>query len=264
MGCARKIAVFLSVFLVAGFGTVAFAQKFPSKPIRLIVAFPPGGENDILCRAFQKPFGEALGTKVYVENIPGGSTKVGTMEVLKASPEGYTIIENADGGWVGLYYAKTYDIKVWEKLTPVATLTIEPWGIFEVKADSPYRTWADMVRIAKDNPGKLTCGTSYSGGMLELVFSEACKAAGIKAKYVPFGGGGPSLAALLGGHVDFRILAPSGALATIQSGKTRGLAVNSEKRMKLLPDVPTFKELGIGEGIWLTRSIWGPPPPLLS
>jgi tripartite-type tricarboxylate transporter receptor subunit TctC len=214
---------------------------------------------EILGRLFQKPLERELGTRIFIECIPAGTTKVGTMEVVKAKPDGYTMVLMSDPSWVGYYYSKTYETKVWEILTPLGNLTIEPYGFVEVRAESPYKTWADLVRAAKESPGKLTCGGPGAGGMMELIFNDITRAAGINCKYVPFAGGGPSKMALLGGHIDFRTITATEAIAMIQAGTTRGLAVSSEKRLALIPDVPTFKELGIGEELWISRSLWGAP-----
>jgi tripartite-type tricarboxylate transporter receptor subunit TctC len=160
---------------------------------------------------------------------------------------------------VAYYYSKTYETKVWEKMAPIGNITSEPYGFVEVKIESPYKTWADLVKAAKENPGKLTCGGPGAGGMMEVIMNEITKAAGVKTQYVPFAGAGPSKIALLGGHIDFRVCQPTEAITMIRAGKTRGLAVSTDKRMELLPEVPTFKELGIGESITLTRGVWGPP-----
>ena len=246
------------VFLISSAGP-GWADKYPSKPIRYIIPYAAGGGNDVLARAFQKPFEKELGVRILIENISAGTTKVATLEAMKAKPDGYTLIHMSDPAWVAYYYSKTYDTKVWEVMTPIGNLTSEPYGFVEVRAESPYKTWADLVRDAKENPGKLTCGGPGAGGMMELIMNEITGAAGVKTQYVPFAGAGPSKTALLGGHIDFRVCQPTEAITMIRAGKTRGLAVSTDKRMEDLPDVPTFKELGIGDSIILTRSIWGPP-----
>jgi tripartite-type tricarboxylate transporter receptor subunit TctC len=200
-----------------------------------------------------------LGTKVITENIPGGATKVATMELAKAKPDGYTIMILPDQAWLGLYYSKTYDTKMWEKITPIGSMTSEPWGFIETRTESPYKTWADFVKAAKENPGKLSCGAPYSGGVIELIFNQITKAAGIDVTYVPFAGAGPAQVAMLGGHVDVRICMAPEAINMIKGGKSRGLVTAGEKRLPAIPEVPTFKELNLGESLYLTRSIWGPP-----
>jgi tripartite-type tricarboxylate transporter receptor subunit TctC len=179
--------------------------------------------------------------------------------VMKANPDGYTLLFMADPAWVGYVYSKTYDFKPWEKLTPIGNLTVEPYGFIEIRADAPYGSWAELVKYGKENPGKLTCGGPGAGGVPQLIFNMITTAAGISGKYVPFAGAGPSRTALLGGHIDFRVCQHTEAIGMIRAGKTKGIAISSDKRLEILPDVPTFKELGVGESIILTRSIWGPP-----
>lgn len=253
------VTLFFSIFFILGLASSGIADSFPTRPIRFIIPFPPGGGNDIVGRAIQRPLEKELGTKVIMENIPGGATKVATLELAKAKPDGYTIMILPDQAWLGLYYSKTYDTKMWEKITPISGLTSEPWGFIETRVESAYKTWSDFVKAATDKPGKLSCGTPYSGGVLELIFNQLTKAAGIDVTYVPFAGAGPAQIAMLGGHIDVRICMAPEAITMIKAGKSRGLVTAGEKRLKALPDVPTFKELNLGESLYLTRSIWGPP-----
>lgn len=258
MRSSKIVALIFIFWAVLAFEGLGFSGEFPERPIRMIIAYSAGGGTDVLARAFQVPFEAALGTKIIVDNIPAGTTKVGTLEAMKAKPDGYTIILMPDPGWVAYYYSGTYDSKVWEKMTPIANLTTEPYGFVEIRAESPFRTWADLVKVAKEKPGQLTCGGPGAGGMMELIMMTITKSAGVETRYVPFAGAGPSRIALLGGHIDFRVCQPTEAISMIRAGKTRGLAVSSDRRMEDLPDVPTFKELGIGPTVTLTRSIWGP------
>lgn len=251
------IWVFISLF---SWGTIGMTADFPQRPIRVIIPWSAGGGSDVLCRAFQPAFEKELGQKILIENIPAGSTKVGTMELMKAKPDGYTLLFSNEG-WIARYYAKIYDAKVWESMTPIGNVTSEPLAFVEVRAESPFKTWADLVKAAKENPGKLSCASPGVGSPLDLVFKEITEATGIDVRYVPFAGGGPSKIAMLGGHVDFRLCQPPEAIAMIRAGKSRGLAVSTDKRLKDLPDVPTFKELGLkaGELYTIIRGFWGPP-----
>jgi tripartite-type tricarboxylate transporter receptor subunit TctC len=256
----RGVNILVWGFLcLLSWGTVCMAADFPQKPIRMIIPYAAGGGNDVLCRAFQPAFEKVLGQKILIDNISAGTTKVGTMELIKAKPDGYTLIFSTTEAWLAYYYSKTYETKAWEQMVPIGNVTTEPYGFVEVRIESPFKTWADLVKAAKENPGKLSCGGPGAGGMMELIMNDITKASGIKTQYVPFAGAGPSKIALLGGHVDFRVCQPTEAITMIQAGKSRGLAVSTDKRMDSIPDVPTFKELGIGGIIDLTRSIWGPP-----
>jgi len=252
-------AIFIGMFFFV-FTQDGFAQSYPTKPIRIVVPHGSGGSADLVTRMMQKLLGKELNTPIVVENIPAGNTKMGAMEVMKAQPDGYTLMVVAYTVLIGYYYSGTYDFKTWEKLTIIASMQDMPYGLFEVRADSPFKTWADLVKYAKENPGKLTCGGPGAGGVQNLNVIQASKAAGITVKYVPFPGGGPSGVALLGGHVDFRICLTPEAYPNIRAGRTRGLAVAYATRLPEMPDVPTFKELGLMDVIPpLSYDLWGPP-----
>lgn len=257
----KKLAVLITLFLIMGQTSLTFGQKFPSKPIRYIVPFAAGGGTDIVARLIAKPMEKELGQKIFVENIPGGSTKVGTMACMDAKPDGYTIMQASELTWLGGYYSQSFDSKVWEKLTPLANIALEPFGFYFVRTESPFKTWADLVKYAKENPGKqLTCGIS-SRGAYDILGEEAAKSFGIRLfKRVPFTGGNPAIVALIGGHIDMHMGIASEAMPMLLAGKVRGLAIQTEKRLPQLPNVPTFKEMGHDVlKITATRSIWGPP-----
>jgi tripartite-type tricarboxylate transporter receptor subunit TctC len=249
----------LGFLLLVSWTTIGIAAEFPEKPIRLIIPWSAGAGNDLTARTFQPFLEKVLGQRILIDNIPAGTTKVGTMELMKAKPDGYTLLYTTAESWVGFYYSKTYDSKIWEQLVPIGNITYSPFGFVEVRVESPYKTWADLVKAAKEKPGKLTCGGAGAGGMTELIMHDITKASGVKTVYVPFAGAAKSGAALYGGHTDFRMTQPVNASAMIKAGKSRGLAVSSEKRLVALPDVPTFKELGIGGTITMCGGFWGPP-----
>ena len=253
---AIPVLIIILVFWLTG---GAFGQKFPSKPIRFIVPYAAGGSTDTMARLIAKPLEKELGQKIFVENIPGGSTKVGAVQCQKANPDGYTIMQAAGLAWIGLYYSKSIDYKLWEKLTALGNNALESYGFYEVRAESPFKTWADLVKFAKENPGKLTCGIS-SRGTYDLMLEDVARSFDIKFKHVPFTGAGPGGVALLGGHIDFRFCVPSEAITMLRAGKTRGLAIQTEKRLASIPEVPTFKEMGHDvRTVTATRAIWGPP-----
>ena len=256
----KILLVLVSYLFLAGYAHDGFAQNYPTKPIRVIVPFSAGGSNDLIARTLQKPLGKELKGTIVVENIPAGTTKLGTLEVMKAEPDGHTLLFASHGALMGYFYSGTYDFKVWEKLTIIAQSGDMPYGLLEVRSDSPFKTWADLVSFAKKNPGKLICGGPGAGGVMNLNVIETAKSAGIDVKYVPFAGAGPSGTALLGGHVDYRVCLPADTYPNIKAGKTRGLAISYGKRLPEMPDVPTFKELGLMDVIPpLSYDFWGPP-----
>ncbi len=153
-----RITIFILGFLsLFPWSTIGMAADYPQRPVRVIIPWSAGGGSDVLCRAFQPAFEKELGQRILIENIPAGATKVGTMELIKAKPDGYTLLFSNEA-WIPRYYAKVYDTRVWEQMTPVGTITSEPLAFLEVRAESPYKTWADIVKAAKENPGKLSCG----------------------------------------------------------------------------------------------------------
>lgn len=266
MKTGKALRVVLAVAALLGAANSSFAQGYPSKPIRVIVPFAAGGANDLVARALQRPLSKVLGGTVVVENLPGASTKIATNEMLKAAPDGHTLLLAGNVALMGYYYSGTYDTKIWDQMTILGQTGQMPWGMFEVRADSPIKTWADLVSHAKKNPGKLSAGGPAPGGMMNLFVLETARSAGIDVTYVPFAGGGPSGTALLGGHVEYRVAQPSEVYPNVRAGKTRGLAVAFATRMPEMPDVPTFKELGIMFDVPpFGFDFWGPanmPAPL--
>ncbi len=250
----------LAGLALLGGASLAGAQSYPSKPIRVIVPFAAGGANDLLARALQKPLGKALGGTVIVENMPGASTMIATREVMKSAPDGHTLMLAGHVALMSYYYSGAYDSKIWQQMTILGQTGRMPWGMLEARADAPYRNWQELVAYTKKNPGKVSAGGPALGGMMNLIVLETAKTAGMDVAYVPFPGGGPSGTALLGGHIDYRVAQPSEVYPNIKAGRTRGLAVAFPNRVPEMPDVPTFKELGIMYDIPVFGfDYWGPP-----
>jgi len=245
---------------LAGLSVPAAAQTFPSRPVRLIVPYPPGGGVDGQARALQRPLGAALGgATVIVENRPGGSTRIGTDELRRAAPDGHTIMLMPALAWVGFYYSRTFDTKVWEELTPIAGTAETPYNFLASRAGSGQDSWAKVVAAARTRPEGLRIGGPSAGGIIALTVEDILRAAGVPGIYAPFQGSAPAHAALLAGTVDVQILPFGDGIAQVRSGATHGLAVSAEARHPMAPDIPTFKELGIGETLMNRFSIWGPP-----
>ena len=242
----RKAFFLLLVGMLSwGAAQCGFAQGYPSKVIRVIVPFAAGGANDLIARALQRPLGKLLGGTIVVENKAGASTKIAVTELMKSAPDGYTLMLLGHGALLGYYYTGIYDSKVWDQMTILGQTGQMGWGGLEVRADSAFKSWADVVSFGKQNPGKLSAGGPAPGGMMSLIVLESAKSAGFDVTYVPFAGGGPSGTALLGGHVQYRVAQPPEIYPNVKAGKTRALAVAAPKRLPEMPDVPTFRELGI-------------------
>lgn len=258
MRLSKRTTTALVLAAAVGWPAIANAQAFPTKPIKVIVPYAPGGGATVITRALAKPLGEALGTTVVVENKGGGSTKQGTMEVINAAPDGYTLVMCPPLGWIGYFYSKTYDEKPWEILTPIAQFAETPYNFVHTKVGSGLDSWAKVVVKAKANPGTVTGAGPAAGGLVEFAFNQMMERAGITGKYVPFKGAQPATTALLGGHVDFQITTLGDGITAVRNGQTHGLGVSSERRDPAAPDIPTFAELNMADTLMNTFSFWGP------
>jgi tripartite-type tricarboxylate transporter receptor subunit TctC len=235
---------FLGV-LLALVAALACAQTYPTKPIRLVVPFPPGGATDILARDVAQKLTEAWGQSVIVDNRPGAGGNIGSELVAKSSPDGYTL----EMGTVGthainasLYAKMPYDHV--KDFTPVILVAGVP-NVLVVNPALPANSVAELIAYAKANPGKLNFASSGNGTSIHLSGELFKVMAGVQITHIPYKGSAPALQDLLGGQVQmmFDNLPPS--LPQIKAGKLRALAVTSLTRAPALPDVPTLSESGL-------------------
>ena len=234
----------IAIALVA-YGAAA-QEPYPSKPITLIVPFPPGGVADIVGRPFADALSRELKTPVVIENKSGAGGGIGMGFVAKAKPDGYTlllalssisILPAADKviGRSPLYQL--------DQLTPIARLTADP-TVLAVRADSSWKTVRDFVDDARKRPGATNYGSSGNYGTMHMPMEMFAQSAGIKLTHVPFTGAGPAVVALLGGTVEAVASGPSTVIQHVKAGKLRVLASWGDKRLASLPDVPTLSESG--------------------
>lgn len=235
--------------------TAALAQDYPAKPIRFIVPFPPGGGTDSLTRLVANKLTETLKWNFVVENKPGAGGNVALDTTAKAVPDGYTLVMAQTDNVVlnPLLYSKlTYDPV--KDLVPVGLVASGP-AVLVVRADSPYKTLADVVAAAKSAPAKLTFASPGLGTVSHLISELWQKSSGMKLTHVPYRGLSQALPDVLSGQVDMYM----GSIPTLQGhikgGKVRALAVTTAKRSPVLPLVPTYTESGI-PGVELA-SVWG-------
>ena len=222
----------------------ARAQAWPSKPIRLVVAFGTGSGNDLIARDLAKPMGEILGQSVIVENRTGGGGSVGTDAVAKAAPDGYTIGLGTSSQLVmnvGLYKSLPFDVE--RDLRSIGLIARTPLVL--VASNQMPRTLKELIAHAKANPGKVTYGSGGPGSISHIVGEALAKAADISLLHVPYKGNGPALVDLAGGHVNllFDGFVSSGPIA--QQGRAHLLAISGDKRSAVNPAVPTFAEQGL-------------------
>ena len=221
---------------------IAAAQaSWPSKPLRIIVAWPPGGAADITCRHLQQPLAAALGQPVVIENKTGGGGLVGTEATVRSAPDGYTIglVISSLASHPALNATMPYDAV--KDVQPITIVTRAP-NVLLVHPSSPLKSVADLVAAAKAAPGKLNYATSGNGTAQHLGFEHFKLSTGIDMVHVPYRGAGPALNDLVAGQVQIGILNIAGAMPHIQAGRLRALAVSGPKRSAMAPDVPSLAD----------------------
>jgi tripartite-type tricarboxylate transporter receptor subunit TctC len=231
----------LSVLLLALAGT-AFAQPYPSKPIRMVVAFPPGGPVDIVARLLAPKITEALGQQVVVENRAGAGGNVPTAQVAKAPADGYTILAHSSAYAVNPSLTPNAGYDPEKDFVAIAVVAAQP-NLIIVHPDFPAKSLAELLQMARTS--KLAYASPSSGTTPHLTAENLFRVrAKVDITHVPFKGGGPATAAVLGGQPPIGSMAAGGPMANLKAGKLRALAVSSSRRLALLPDVPTLNELG--------------------
>jgi tripartite-type tricarboxylate transporter receptor subunit TctC len=243
-------------------------ESYPSKPITMIVPFPPGGVADIVGRPLASQMEKALKQPVVVVNRTGAGGAVGMASVAKAAPDGYTILMGLSS--ISIFPVSdringktpSYEMK---DFAPIALITADP-TVLVVSADSPWKNLKEFVESAKAYPGKINYSSSGVYGTLHVAMEIFANAAGVKLFHVPYQGGGPALTALLGGQVHALASGPAPAVGQIKAGKMRALASWGTERLPLMPEVPTFKELGYDAEFYIWSGVFAPaaiPTPVL-
>lgn len=243
--------MFKKIFTAAAIGltvTVAAAQSWPNKPVRMIVPFPPGGGTDILARLVSAKLAENNGWNIVADNRPGVGGTLGITEAARSTPDGYHFVfGQKDNLVIGPWLYKNLTWNPVDNFAPVAHVAYSP-VVIATSAESPFKTLADVVAAAKKAPDTITYGSPGNGTSIHLAGTILEKEAGIKLVHVPYKGSNPAMLDVLSGNVQLLASSVPSALAQINAGKLRPLAVTSAARSSSLPDVPTVQELGI-EGI---------------
>ena len=262
----RTIPVAVALLFAA---CAALAQApYPSKPVTMIVPFPPGGVADIVGRPLAAQMEKVMKQPVVVTNRTGAGGAVGMAAAAKSAPDGYTILMALSS--ISIFpvsdriqgRAPAYEMK---DLAPIALITADP-TVLVVSADSPWHNLKEFVASAKAYPGQINYSSSGVYGTLHVAMEIFANAAGIKLFHVPYQGGGPALTALLGGQVHALASGPAPAAGQLKGGKVRVLASWSTERLPMLPDVPTFKELGYDAEFYIWSGVFAPaatPTPVL-
>jgi len=224
--------------------TSVLAQTYPSKPIRFIVSFPPGGSSDLISRAIAPRMSEKLGQPVIVENRPGAGGMIGVDVVAKAPPDGHVIGLAAAGALSSnIHLYPTMPFHPEKDLAPLSMLAMIPF--FLVAHPSQPDSLKGVIDAAKAKPGALSYGHGGQGSTMHLAGELLNMMAGIKVQAVPYKGSGPVSADVLGGQVQLGVVDVPSAIANVKAGKLRALAVTTKRRISAAPDVPTFEEAGL-------------------
>jgi len=258
-----------TILLISWTVGAAAQDSYPSKPVTMVNPFPPGGVADIVGRPLAALMEKTLKQPVVMVNRPGAGGAVGMASVAKAPADGYTILMGLSS--ISIFpvsdringKAPAYELK---DFAPIALVTADP-TVLVVRTDSPYKTLRDFVDAAKANPGKINYSSSGVYGTLHVAMEIFASAAGIKLFHVPYQGGGPAVTALLGGQVEALASGPAAAIGQIKGGKMRALASWSTERLKLLPEIPTFKELGYDAEFYIWTGVFAPaatPGPIVA
>jgi tripartite-type tricarboxylate transporter receptor subunit TctC len=230
-----------AVICAALLSTIAVAQSYPTKPVRIIVGYPAGGPTDMIARTVAQKLSSALGQQVIVDNRPGASGMIGAELTVKAAPDGYTLLT------VPITYAVTpsvfpkmpYDAE--KDLVPVALVAAAPF-ILVVHPTLPVKTVKDLIALAKTRPGQINYASASAGGMPHLAGEMFNIMAGVKLTHIPYKGAAPATIDLLAGQVSLMFNNMLSAMPHVKSGKLRAVAVTSAKRSSAVPELPTVAE----------------------
>jgi tripartite-type tricarboxylate transporter receptor subunit TctC len=234
---------FCAAFLIAVASGV-HAQTYPSKPIRWIVPFPPGGSTDLLARIVGQKLTESWGQQVVVENRGGAGGTLGAGEAARAPADGYTLLMGAIHHTIAtsVYPKLPYDFQ--KDLAPITVVAIVP-NVLVVNPSVPANSVKELIAYAKANPGKLTYGSAGTGTAHHLIGEQFNAQAGVNIVHVPYKGSAPAVADLIGGQVSIMYDTVASCLPHVKAGKLRPLAVATAKRASALPDVPTIAEAAL-------------------
>ncbi len=221
----------------------AAAQSYPTRPVRVVVPFAPGGITDVLARLIAEKWGENLGKNFYVENVTGGSGNIGMGQAAKAAPDGYTILTAFVSYAVNpaLFAKVPYDpVKDFEPISLAVTSTT----VLVVNPSVTANTVDELIALIRASPGTYNYASAGAGTTSHLAGEQLRLSLNLDIVHIPYGGGAPAIASVVAGHTPIGFVAPSVAIPQLQDGKVRAIAVTSAKRAETLPDVPTMAESG--------------------
>ena len=253
-----RLRIWVLLILQAMFVLPLAAQEYPNKTVRLIVPFAAGGVADIIGRLLSQPMGQALGAGIYVDNRPGAGGMIGTEELAKAPPDGYSLIVQDMAFTISAQVYPKVAYNPASDFTPISLVAKTPQWLF-VSAATPIRNLSEFIAAARKDPGKYSIGSSGNGTGTHLMAELLMREAGIQLIHVPYKGAGPSVTAASTGEITAVFAFMPVAAPFVQSGRLRAIAVTTETRVAGYTDVPTFMESGLNNMVvehWL--GIMGP------
>jgi tripartite-type tricarboxylate transporter receptor subunit TctC len=225
--------------------TGASAQTYPTKPVKIIVPFPPGGSVDMVARLVGKKLAETLGQPFFIDNRAGASGNIGAEIAAKSVPDGYTIFVTSSGVLAAnMHLYKKLPFDPFKDFSPVIRLVSQP-NILMVHPSVQASNVKELIALAKSRPGKLTFGSAGIGTGQDIAAQQFTMMTGVDVLHVPYKGGAPALSDLLGGQINAMFETSPTAIPYVKQEKLKGLAITSAKRSKLLPDLPTVSEAGV-------------------
>jgi tripartite-type tricarboxylate transporter receptor subunit TctC len=264
----KRCALIVLLMCVLSVPLMVQAQDFPNRPINVVAPFPPGGQADLMARPTAAAMEKILKSPVVVVNKTGAAGAVGMAFVANSKPDGYTLLMALSSISIIPEADKLFDRKpayTMDQLIPIALVSADP-TLLVCRSDRPWKNVKELVEDAKKRPEGISYSSSGIYGTLHMAMEMLIHSAGIKLKHVPYGGAAPALTALLGGHVDCMASGPAVVLPHIKAGKLRALAGWGDKRVAVLPELPTLKELGYDAEFYIWAGMFAPkgtPEPIM-
>ncbi len=233
------------LLLVMFVATSAYAQNYPSKPVRIIVPYAPGGSVDSVARLVGQKFTKEFGQPFIIENRAGASGNIGTDYAAKAAPDGYTLLMSSSPPLAAnIHLFKKLQFDPFKDFAPIMLIANQP-NVLVLNPSVPAGNVKELIELAKSRPGKLTFGSSGVGASQHMAAELFMMMTGVSMKHVPYKGGGPAMVDLIGGHIDLMLETAPSSIPFVNSGKVKALAVTTLQRSGRLPNVPTLDEVGL-------------------